>query len=115
MHERLRAQRHDGAARRQPARRPARCKPHPEEAALDKYVFQRDGYMQRAELIYDGNPPREPRLFGSEGEPRAQARCAGGEAPLRARRTRAAAGRAGARRRSAAARTARLAAATRGG
>jgi len=30
-----------------------------EEAALDKYVFQRDAYLQRRRnLIYDGNPPR---------------------------------------------------------
>lgn len=32
-----------------------------EEAALDKYSFIRDAYLQRREsLIYDGNPPREP-------------------------------------------------------
>jgi len=32
-----------------------------EEAALDKYVFQRDAYLQRRRgLIFDGNPPREP-------------------------------------------------------
>ena len=44
-----------------------------EEAALDKYVFQRDAHLQRRKsLIYDGNPPREPRIFGSESEPRAQ-------------------------------------------
>lgn len=31
-----------------------------EEAALDKYVFQRDAYLQRRRnLIHDGNPPRE--------------------------------------------------------
>ena len=31
-----------------------------EEAALDKYVFQRDAYLQRRRsLIYDGQPPRE--------------------------------------------------------
>jgi phospholipid-binding lipoprotein MlaA len=31
-----------------------------EEAALDKYVFQRDAYLQRRNsLIYDGRPPRE--------------------------------------------------------
>ncbi|MSQ49971.1 MAG: VacJ family lipoprotein [Betaproteobacteria bacterium] len=30
-----------------------------EEAALDKYVFQRDAYRQRRRnLVYDGNPPR---------------------------------------------------------
>ena len=31
-----------------------------EEAALDKYVFQRDAYLQRRRnLVYDGQPPRE--------------------------------------------------------
>ena len=31
-----------------------------EEAALDRYVFQRDAYLQRRRnLIYDGRPPRE--------------------------------------------------------
>jgi phospholipid-binding lipoprotein MlaA len=31
-----------------------------EEAALDKYVFLRDAYLQRRRsLIYDGSPPRE--------------------------------------------------------
>ena len=31
-----------------------------EQAALDKYVFQRDAYLQRRRnLIYDGQPPRE--------------------------------------------------------
>src|SRR6266513_5754957 len=31
-----------------------------EEAALDKYSFQRDAYLQRRRsLIYDGHPPRE--------------------------------------------------------
>jgi len=33
-----------------------------EEAALDKYTFQRDAYLQRLRsLIYDGQPPREPQ------------------------------------------------------
>ena len=33
-----------------------------EEAALDRYTFLRDAYLQRRRsLIYDGNPPREPR------------------------------------------------------
>ena len=33
-----------------------------EEAALDKYVFQRDAYLQRRRSqIYDGNPPRAQR------------------------------------------------------
>ena len=31
-----------------------------EEAALDKYVFQRDAYLQRRRaLVHDGNPPRD--------------------------------------------------------
>jgi phospholipid-binding lipoprotein MlaA len=31
-----------------------------EEAALDRYVFERDAYLQRRRnLIYDGNPPRD--------------------------------------------------------
>ena len=49
-----------------------------EEAALDKYVFQRDAYLQRRRsLIHDGNPPREgARAPGGEGE-RAQAIDAG--------------------------------------
>jgi phospholipid-binding lipoprotein MlaA len=33
-----------------------------EQAALDKYVFQRDAYLQRRRnLVYDGQPPRQPR------------------------------------------------------
>ena len=33
-----------------------------EQAALDKYVFLRDAYLQRRRsLVYDGRPPREPR------------------------------------------------------
>jgi phospholipid-binding lipoprotein MlaA len=32
-----------------------------EEAALDKYAYVRDGYLQRRRnLVHDGNPPREP-------------------------------------------------------
>ncbi|MGH8669218.1 MAG: MlaA family lipoprotein, partial [Burkholderiales bacterium] len=31
-----------------------------EQAALDKYVFQRDAYLQRRRsLVYDGRPPRQ--------------------------------------------------------
>jgi phospholipid-binding lipoprotein MlaA len=31
-----------------------------EEAALDRYIFQRDAYLQRRRsLVYDGSPPRE--------------------------------------------------------
>lgn len=41
-----------------------------EEAALDKYVFQRDAYLQRRRSqVYDGNPPRAGREA-----PRAEAR-----------------------------------------
>jgi len=40
-----------------------------EEAALDKYVFQRDAYLQRRRSqVYDGNPPRAERMV-----PRAEA------------------------------------------
>lgn len=35
-----------------------------EEAALDKYAYIRDGYLQRRRnLVYDGNPPREKEDF----------------------------------------------------
>jgi phospholipid-binding lipoprotein MlaA len=38
-----------------------------EEAALDKYVFQRDAYLQRRRsLIFDGRPPREPEERSSD-------------------------------------------------
>ena len=34
-----------------------------EQAALDKYTFQRDAYLQRRRsLVYDGHPPREKEL-----------------------------------------------------
>ena len=40
-----------------------------EEAALDKYVFQRDAYLQRRRnLVYDGQPPREKREREEEQE-----------------------------------------------
>ena len=33
-----------------------------EQAALDKYTFQRDAFLQRRRnLVYDGQPPRQPR------------------------------------------------------
>lgn len=36
-----------------------------EEAALDKYTFVRDSYLQRRRsLVHDGNPPREERSGG---------------------------------------------------
>ena len=49
-----------------------------EEAALDKYVFQRDAYMQRRQsLVHDGNPPRAereaPRAEADESPARASA------------------------------------------
>ena len=45
-----------------------------EEAALDKYVFQRDAYLQRRRsLIYDGRPPRETDAARPSREPRSAA------------------------------------------
>jgi phospholipid-binding lipoprotein MlaA len=39
-----------------------------EEAALDKYVFQRDAYLQRRRsLVYDGHPPREKEPAEDQG------------------------------------------------
>jgi phospholipid-binding lipoprotein MlaA len=53
-----------------------------EEAALDKYVFQRDAYLQRRRaMIFDGNPPRD-RSSRLREEPRADADF---EAPRAAR------------------------------
>ena len=38
-----------------------------EEAALDKYTFTRDAYLQhRQNLVYDGNPPRDDRGASSD-------------------------------------------------
>ncbi len=38
-----------------------------EEAALDKYTFMRDAYLQRRQnLVYDGNPPRDDRASVDE-------------------------------------------------
>lgn len=40
-----------------------------EEAALDKYIFERDAYLQRRRnLIYDGNPPRPQAANGSQND-----------------------------------------------
>jgi phospholipid-binding lipoprotein MlaA len=51
-----------------------------EQAALDKYVFQRDAYLQRRRnLVYDGNPPREPR--SREEEPANEAPAKEAPAP----------------------------------
>ena len=45
-----------------------------EEAALDRYIFQRDAYLQRRRgLIYDGYPPREPSSSRVREEPSAEA------------------------------------------
>jgi len=46
-----------------------------EEAALDKYVFTRDAFLQRRRnLVYDGDPPREsrPRYEEEEQKPPAE-------------------------------------------
>lgn len=38
-----------------------------EEAALDKYTFVRDAYLQRRQnLVYDGNPPKDDRAATEE-------------------------------------------------
>jgi len=45
-----------------------------EEAALDKYLFQRDAFLQRRRgLIHDGNPPRESPSSRERMNPRVQA------------------------------------------
>ena len=42
------------------------------DAALDKYTFVRDGYLQRRRnLVYDGNPPRERDPDDEQAEPKA--------------------------------------------
>ncbi|MBI3373475.1 MAG: VacJ family lipoprotein [Betaproteobacteria bacterium] len=44
-----------------------------EEAALDKYVFQRDAHLQRRRsLIHDGNPPRDDRSSDGTRAPRVE-------------------------------------------
>jgi phospholipid-binding lipoprotein MlaA len=41
-----------------------------EQAALDRYIFQRDAYLQRRRsLIYDGSPPREREEVNDTPEP----------------------------------------------
>ena len=57
-----------------------------EEAALDKYVFQRDAYLQRRRSqVYDGNPPRAgrevPRVEADESQPSPAAPAAVAPAP----------------------------------
>lgn len=45
-----------------------------EEAALDKYVFERDAYLQRRRnLIYDGSPPKDASRLGPPADPVASA------------------------------------------
>lgn len=55
-----------------------------EEAALDKYVFQRDAYLQRRRnQVHDGSPPRAQRESAPRAEadePRVPAVRPGGEA-----------------------------------
>ena len=49
-----------------------------EEAALDKYVFQRDAYLQRRRnLVYDGRPPREALPDDEDSGPSDNKRPAG--------------------------------------
>lgn len=49
-----------------------------EEAALDKYRFVRDSYLQRRRsLVYDGNPPREAEATLPPGGPSIEAEQAG--------------------------------------
>jgi phospholipid-binding lipoprotein MlaA len=59
-----------------------------EEAALDKYVFQRDAYLQRRRSqIYDGNPPRAARqapVAEEQGEQAPAAASAAQAAPAAA-------------------------------
>ncbi len=44
------------------------------DAALDKYTFIRDGYLQRRRnLVFDGNPPRAKDPDDEVGEPKADA------------------------------------------
>jgi phospholipid-binding lipoprotein MlaA len=52
-----------------------------EEAALDKYTFQRDFYLQRRRsLVHDGSPPRE--RFDDEEKPREREEEKKGGAPV---------------------------------
>ena len=57
-----------------------------EEAALDKYVFQRDAYLQRRRSqVHDGNPPRAaretPRADTEDAQPNVQPTSAAPPAP----------------------------------
>jgi phospholipid-binding lipoprotein MlaA len=51
-----------------------------EEAALDKYSYMRDAYLQRRRnLIHDGNPPREVEANAESADPAASAEAQAGE------------------------------------
>jgi phospholipid-binding lipoprotein MlaA len=51
-----------------------------EEAALDKYSYMRDAYLQRRRnLIHDGNPPREVEANAEPADPAASAEVQAGE------------------------------------
>lgn len=51
-----------------------------EQAALDKYAFMRDAYLQRREYqVYDGDPPSRPDEWESEDSPVAPADAKQGE------------------------------------
>ncbi len=51
-----------------------------EEAALDKYSYIRDGYLQRRRnLIHDGNAPREPEADADQVERPSRAEAGAGE------------------------------------
>ena len=53
-----------------------------EAAALDKYQFVRDGYLQlRRNLVYDGNPPRLKDPYDEEGDEPPVQRSPGRQAP----------------------------------
>ena len=53
-----------------------------EEAALDKYVFQRDAYLQRRRSqVYDGNPPRAAREVPQAEAPEAGTPQADAQSP----------------------------------
>jgi phospholipid-binding lipoprotein MlaA len=53
-----------------------------EEAALDKYVFQRDAYLQRRRSqVYDGNPPRAAREVPQAQAPESEAAVSSRQGP----------------------------------
>jgi phospholipid-binding lipoprotein MlaA len=56
-----------------------------EEAALDKYSYVRDAYLQRRQsLIHDGNPPKFDPYSGS-GDGKSAEASGGASAPVAAR------------------------------